>query len=181
MYTWFQRFQVLCSQSSPITYGIQLAWPYKSFKARLDSSLLHSLTRTSDITLWIILNSNNVLDYVDDVCPYATFQLPENPPGRPLLTKGEAKQQRFNRHTGDTLYNVGNIYSGPYHSVQSPGFLYGQATMPIRVSFLNKSNSALCQVPHRNLAFLCFMFPFKYEASMKLDRKDSMFLVAIYD
>ncbi|OXA55481.1 Down syndrome cell adhesion molecule-like protein Dscam2, partial [Folsomia candida] len=53
-------------------------------------------------------------DYGDDVCPYATFQLPENPPTRPLLTKGLGGSGGF--HTGDTLYNVGNVYSGPYHA-----------------------------------------------------------------
>ncbi|OXA56221.1 Down syndrome cell adhesion molecule-like protein Dscam2, partial [Folsomia candida] len=53
-------------------------------------------------------------DYGDDVCPYATFQLPENPPNRPLLTKGLGGSGGF--HTGDTLYNVGNVYSGPYHA-----------------------------------------------------------------
>jgi hypothetical protein len=65
---------------------------------------------------------------MDDVCPYATFQLlPENPPGRPLLTKGF--------HTGDTLYNVGNVYSGPYQAVQSPpNLFYNQATLSLRVS-----------------------------------------------
>ncbi|XP_035712677.1 uncharacterized protein LOC118437614 [Folsomia candida] len=56
-------------------------------------------------------------DYGDDVCPYATFQLPENPPTRPFLTKGLGGSGGF--HTGDTLHNVGNVYSGPYHPVQS--------------------------------------------------------------
>lgn len=115
-------------------------------------------------------------DYIDDICPYATFQLPEKPPGRPVLTTasggtlvagmggsgsgsggassgasslgstgkgpvigtksggGGGGNKRYARHTGDTMYNVGNIYSGPYHSVQSPGFLYNSATLQLRVS-----------------------------------------------
>ncbi|CAL8103483.1 unnamed protein product [Orchesella dallaii] len=112
-------------------------------------------------------------DYIDDICPYATFQLPEKPPCRPVLTAGGAlvtagiggsggggssggsggststsvatgkgpggtksgggsTNKRFGRHTGDTMYSVGNIYSGPYHSVQSPGFVYNQATIQLR-------------------------------------------------
>ncbi|OXA55477.1 Down syndrome cell adhesion molecule-like protein Dscam2 [Folsomia candida] len=66
-------------------------------------------------------------DYGDDVCPYATFQLPENPPTRPLLTKGLGGSGGF--HTGDTLYNVGNVYSGPYHAVHSQNFM---ATLSLR-------------------------------------------------
>lgn len=72
-----------------------------------------------------IFNCNLFLEYGDDVCPYATFQLPENPPTRPLLTKGGF-------HTGDTLYNVGNVYSGPYHESQNH-FMTNMATLPIRV------------------------------------------------
>lgn len=125
-------------------------------------------------------------DYIDDICPYATFQLPEKPPGRPVLTtatggalvaglggmgiglggtggsgsgggssgassagsttaggkgpiigtKSGGGNKRFGRHTGDTMYSVGNIYSGPYHSVQSPGFLYNSATLQLRVSMV---------------------------------------------
>ncbi|ODN04431.1 Down syndrome cell adhesion molecule-like protein Dscam2 [Orchesella cincta] len=112
-------------------------------------------------------------DYIDDICPYATFQLPEKPPCRPVLTASGAlvtagiggsvvwwsssggsggststsgtlgkgpggksgggnTNKRFGRHTGDTMYSVGNIYSGPYHSVQSPGFVYNQATIQLR-------------------------------------------------
>jgi len=40
-------------------------------------------------------------------------------------------------HSGDTLYNVGNIYSGTYHALQSPGtaLYFSQApTLPMRVS-----------------------------------------------
>ncbi|OXA55654.1 Down syndrome cell adhesion molecule-like protein Dscam2, partial [Folsomia candida] len=70
---------------------------------------------------------NHPGDYGDDVCPYATFQLPENPPTRPLLTKGLGGSGGF--HTGDTLYNVGNVYSGPYHAVQSQNFM---ATLSLR-------------------------------------------------
>lgn len=125
-------------------------------------------------------------DYIDDICPYATFQLPEKPPGRPVLTAGGGAvvtggpvlgmigsggsgsggassgassigststtgkgpvvvtkagggsgSKRFGRHTGDTMYSVGNIYSGPYHSVQSPGFAYNQATLQLRVSIFD--------------------------------------------
>jgi len=71
----------------------------------------------------------------EDVCPYATFQLPEKAPGRPLLNKGEPGK-KFGYHTGETMYNVGNVYSGPYHSLDSPGFHYNQApTMQMRVIY----------------------------------------------
>ncbi|XP_035706898.1 Down syndrome cell adhesion molecule-like protein Dscam2 [Folsomia candida] len=73
-------------------------------------------------------------DYGDDVCPYATFQLPENPPTRPLLTKGLGGSGGF--HTGDTLYNVGNVYSGPYHAVQSQNSM---ATLSLRDTEYMKS------------------------------------------
>lgn len=52
---------------------------------------------------------------------------------------GGGSNKRFGRHTGDTMYSVGNIYSGPYHSVQSPGFLYNAATLQLRVSTSSRS------------------------------------------
>lgn len=42
-------------------------------------------------------------DYKEDICPYATFQLAKNP-------------------YGESTYS-GNVYSGPYHSVQG-SFVY---------------------------------------------------------
>lgn len=42
-------------------------------------------------------------EYVEDICPYATFQL--------------------NKHTYSESSYSGNVYSGPYHSVRG-GFVY---------------------------------------------------------
>lgn len=84
---------------------------------------------------WGIMSSL-IPEYMDDVCPYATFQLPDNPPPRPLLTTSKATMEF---HSGNTLHNVGNVYSGPYHALQSPNYIYSgsqeqsQATLPIRV------------------------------------------------
>ena len=84
------------------------------------------------------------IDYGDDPCPYATFQLPEKTPGRPKLTNpasGRASTlSRWPvRHTGNALSSSGNVYSGPYNSVegaQVQQLLSKQATLPLRVRFV---------------------------------------------
>ncbi|XP_065344124.1 cell adhesion molecule Dscam1 isoform X3 [Cloeon dipterum] len=48
-------------------------------------------------------------DYIEDICPYATFQLSKNP-------------------YGESTYS-GNVYSGPYHSVQG-SFVYHDLKQP---------------------------------------------------
>ncbi|CAH1965461.1 unnamed protein product [Acanthoscelides obtectus] len=55
-------------------------------------------------------------DYVDDICPYATFQLQ----AKPTATAGNAYSE--------TCYS-GNVYSGPYHSVRG-SFLYHDVKPP---------------------------------------------------
>ena len=49
------------------------------------------------------MNYFNILEYIEDLCPYATFQL--------------------NKQTYSESSYSGNVYSGPYHSVRG-SFVY---------------------------------------------------------
>lgn len=52
---------------------------------------------------WDLLIIGFVLEYIEDICPYATFQL--------------------NKQTYSESSYSGNVYSGPYHSVRG-SFVY---------------------------------------------------------
>jgi hypothetical protein len=51
----------------------------------------------------VIVTNSCVADYIEDICPYATFQLSKPP-------------------YSESTYS-GNVYSGPYHSVRG-SFVY---------------------------------------------------------
>lgn len=57
---------------------------------------------------------NLFLEYIEDICPYATFQL--------------------NKQTYSESSYSGNVYSGPYHSVRG-SFVYHDNKDTYRVSF----------------------------------------------
>lgn len=55
-------------------------------------------------------------DYIEDICPYATFQLNKTPTPGVGLAYSESSYS-------------GNVYSGPYHSVRG-SFLYHDVKPP---------------------------------------------------
>lgn len=54
------------------------------------------------------------LEYIEDLCPYATFQL--------------------NKHTYSESSYSGNVYSGPYHSVRGSFVYHDNKSENYRVS-----------------------------------------------
>lgn len=62
-------------------------------------------------------------DYIEDICPYATFQLTKPSPGMGAGLAGGG-----NLAYSESSYS-GNVYSGPYHSVRG-SFLYHDVKPP---------------------------------------------------
>lgn len=60
------------------------------------------------------LSTRLCLEYIEDLCPYATFQL--------------------NKHTYSESSYSGNVYSGPYHSVRGSFVYHDNKSENYRVS-----------------------------------------------
>lgn len=102
----------------------------------------------------LVVDSNTYksdsVDYIDDICPYATFQL-----AKPTYS--------------ESSYS-GNVYSGPYHSVRGSFVYHDVKPPPIdkfklgHVSFITPFHSLISQVMiHCFPAIYIYLISHRYE------------------